>query len=190
MSKGRCRHSGTSVLTQEVREVGSKREEENGGDGSSDERDLDIVGPRAHGRTSVPVALPARRGGGGGGVFDGGTAAPRGAEATSYGSATARTEATSKAVTTAVGVATASTQAQATADTAGTAIAAGDGGLHHSCGGKGQDQHKTRWPIHSARRSPVRRAQGQGRGHAKLLTDVDLSNAFPIQPRREETRPS
>ena len=42
------------------------------------------------------VALPA--GAGGGGVFDGGTAAPRGAEATPYGSATARTEATSKAV--------------------------------------------------------------------------------------------
>ena len=42
------------------------------------------------------VALPA--GAGGGGVFDGGTAASRGAVATPYGSATARTEATSNAV--------------------------------------------------------------------------------------------
>ena len=50
-------------------------------------------------------------GDGGGGIFDGGTAAPRGAEATPYGSATARTEATSKAVTAAVGVATSSTHA-------------------------------------------------------------------------------
>lgn len=65
--------------------------------------------PRAGGRTSVLVALPA--GGRSGGVFDGRTAAPSRAEATADASATSGTEATSKAVTTAVGVATASTQA-------------------------------------------------------------------------------
>lgn len=87
------------------------------------------------------VALPA--GGGGGGVFDGGTAAPRGAVATPYGSAAARTEATSNAV----GVATPPPRLSHCRDRAGTTIATRDSGLHHSCGGKetksGQDGELT-----------------------------------------------
>ena len=123
----------------------------------------------------MPVALSA---GGGGGVLDGGRAATRGAQATTEASATARTEAPSKAMAAAVGVAAASSQAQAAAGTTCTAVAAGHGGLHHSC----EEEEGTADTVSLL--CPASQAQGRGwEAASSVLTDVDRSNAFTIQPR-------